>query len=429
VQPLNVPGNKHASHGLRILAVSNYYPPHHGGGYGLQMSWFCEGLAERGHRLHVVTSSPEGNIRGLKKNRVTVDRPLSALRHAVSARHLFTRTLANRKAVRRAIRSVGPDLIFCGGMDDVGFNTYAALLKSGIPTLTWLGDTWLGQAWRDLRRYDAWADFAAGGRRRGLGGIAKRALGAYGRLRGLYDGPRPNQFEPVAALSEFVLNDLRASGAPVPPEVPIIPICLHAAFSKSNEEVIGHSGSRERRLRALFVSRMERPKGPDVAIRALAAAVALGADVRLTFAGLRIEQLQAELELEAKALSVTDRIVWAGTPPLAELVELYRTHDVFLFPSRIVEGLGVVNCEALACGLPIIGTAHSGSAEVIVPGETGFRVKKNDADAIGRHLAELHADRNLLERLSASATQFAGKFLPTPIMDRLEQELMRVASP
>ena len=106
-------------------------------------------------------------------------------------------------------------------------------------------------------------------------------------------------------------------------------------------------------------------------------------------------------------LGIADRINWAGTPPLNELVRLYRSHDVFLFPSRIVEGLGVVNCEAMACGLPVIGTAHSGSAEVILDDRTGYRVPKDDGDAVGRRLVELHADRDRLARLSASATEFS----------------------
>jgi glycosyltransferase involved in cell wall biosynthesis len=172
---------------------------------------------------------------------------------------------------------------------------------------------------------------------------------------------------------------------------------------------------------------MERAKGPDVALRAVAHAVSRGADVRLTFAGLMIEQARCALEAEAKALGIADRVTWAGTPNNEELAALYRAHDVFLFPSRIVEGLGVVNCEAAACGLPIIGTAHSGSAEVIVPGETGFRVESDDAIAMGVHLVRLHADRDLLERLSASATRFARRFLPGPIIDELEAELCRIA--
>src|SRR5262249_36104185 len=126
-------------------------------------------------------------------------------------------------------------------------------------------------------------------------------------------------------------------------------------------------------------------------------------------------------------VGVQDRIHWAGTPELPDLISLYRNHDVFLFPSRIVEGIGVVNCEALACGLPIIGTAHSGSAEVIILNVTGFRVGRDDEASIGCHLAELHADRGLLERLSANTAEAAFRFHPDVVISELESELRNVA--
>jgi glycosyltransferase involved in cell wall biosynthesis len=419
-------GDAEGADPLKILALTAHYPPHHGGGYGLQFQLFCEGLAGRGHDVYVVCSRPDGWIDEGDAALVHVSRALCRVPAAAGAGTLLRRTLHNAGAVRRGIREFGPDVLLCGGMDGVGFNTYRAAIGSGVPALTWLGDTWLGQAWRDLRAYDAWADLAVGGRRPGLRRLVKRAIGAYGRWRGLFDSERPNVFGPVAALSHFVLDDLRHSAAPVPDGAKVIPTCLHSAFLCSPNDVVGHGGVRTRRLRALFVGRMERLKGPDVAVCALAQAVAIGADVRLTFAGLLIDQARPELEAKARALGVADRIIWAGSPCTNELVELYRAHDVFLFPSRVVEGLGVVNCEALACGLPVIGTAHSGSAEVIVPGETGYRVDKDDAAAMGERLAELHADRPLLERFSKSATRFARRYLPDTIVGQLEAELLRV---
>jgi glycosyltransferase involved in cell wall biosynthesis len=136
--------------------------------------------------------------------------------------------------------------------------------------------------------------------------------------------------------------------------------------------------------------------------------------------------MRPQLEELATSLGIADRITWAGTPVLSELIALYRNNDVFLFPSRIVEGLGVVNCEALACGLPIIGTAHSGSAEVIIPGESGFRIEKDDHEAMGRYLAQFHFERNLLDQFSTNAPKTIQRFAPNNVLDILESELYRV---
>jgi glycosyltransferase involved in cell wall biosynthesis len=411
---------------LNVLAVTNLYPPHHGGGYGLQMSLFCDGLAGRGHRVEVLTSRPAGaGAADGGTPAVAVRRELALLPPAAGPAALVRATRANRAAVRRAVRRVRPDVVFCGGMDGVGFNTYHAATAAGVPSLTWLGDTWLAQAWRDLPGFDPYADLARGGRRPGPVRWAKRAVGLAGRAGGLYAGRRPARFTPAAAISSFVAADLgRAAGVPPPPVVPIV---VSGGFYRPDGEPVGRAGGRTPHLRALFVSRVELLKGPDVAVDAVAAAVAAGADVRLTIAGLHLDRMRPELEARAAAAGVADRVAWGGTPAADDRVRLYPAHDVFLFPSRIVEGLGVVNCEALACGLPVIGTADSGAADVIRDGETGFRVPVGDPAAVARHLAALHADLDRLERLSAAATAFARRYHPDVVVGQLERELARAA--
>src|SRR5581483_9144923 len=226
----------------------------------------------------------------------------------------------------------------------------------------------------------------------------------------------------------FVLDDLRTTPAPVQHNAPVVPIMLADGFFGPSGKAIGRLPSSNSTLKALFIGRIEMPKGPDVAIRAVAAAVRSGADITLTIAGLRLGELKPLLEKLAAADGISDRVAWAGTPGLPELLQLYRSHDVFLFPSRIVEGLGVVNCEALACGLPIIGTAHSGSAEVIVDGYSGFRVLKDDAESMARHLVELDRDRGRLARLSANCLVLAERFHPSRVMDLLESEILKQLS-
>ncbi len=413
---------------MNILTVTNYFPPFHGGGYGLQMGWFCDRLAERGHAMTVLTSGSDSRPSTSERSAFPVQRSLSTLdQRNISTRELNARTIRNRNSVKKAIRDLCPDIIFCGGFDGLGFNTYLAAIESDTPSYTWLGDTWLGQAWRDLPRYDAWVGLASGAGNGGLRRAVKRAIGFYGRLRGLSAGHPPRSFGSVGTLSQFVLDDLRSAQAPVSEDARVIGGNLHPAFFRADGEPIGHSGIRTPELRALFVGRMELLKGPDTAIRGVAAAVSNGANIRLTFAGIRIDELRPQLMEMATSLGVSDRITFAGTPELNELISLYRNHDVFLFPSRIVEGLGMVNAEALACGLPIIGTAHSGSAEVILHEKSGYRIDKEDFEGMGQYLARLHSDRNLLQQLSDNAPEYARRFAPDKVIDALESELYKAA--
>jgi glycosyltransferase involved in cell wall biosynthesis len=100
---------------------------------------------------------------------------------------------------------------------------------------------------------------------------------------------------------------------------------------------------------------------------------------------------------------------------------------VFLFPSRIIEGFGMVNAEAMACGLPILGTGIGGSAEVMLDGETGFRFAPGDHQELGRRLVQLAEDRSLLEQLSAGALRAVLPFEYGRVLDRVEALLASVA--
>jgi L-malate glycosyltransferase len=71
----------------------------------------------------------------------------------------------------------------------------------------------------------------------------------------------------------------------------------------------------------------------------------------------------------AEELGVTDRVLFLGKH--ASVDELLACADLFLLPSRN-ESFGLAALEALACGVPVVGTDLGGMPEVVVHGETGF---------------------------------------------------------
>lgn len=404
---------------MKILCLASCYPPDHPGGYGLVARGFCEGLAARGHDMKVLTRRGSAGDGGP----VPVQRTLMPVERGLKLTDMVRNSMRNVKCVNQYISQYKPEMILSCGSDGFGYNTYHAAMNAGVPGLTYLGDTWLTQAWRSLPGYDPLVDVASGGRKPGAGRAVKKLMGRWLKARGLLVAERPERLGPLAVISRFVLDDLRAAGAPVPAEVPILHVPLNRAFFTEQGLPLGHGGRRGPGFRALFVSRVEPLKGPDVAVAAVAQAVQRGLDARLTIAGFAADAMRQELHDQARALGIADRIDFAGTPPLVELIELYRGHDVFLFPSRIVEGLGMVNCEAQACGLPIIGTADSGAAEVIINGDTGFRVPVNDPTAMAARMLELAESPERWQRMSAMALQSACRFHPDGVLDRLERVL------
>lgn len=90
------------------------------------------------------------------------------------------------------------------------------------------------------------------------------------------------------------------------------------------------------------------------------------------------------------------------------LAERYRQSDVFVFPT-LLEGMGLVVLEAMACGLPAIVTAR-GPDDLVRDGVDGFVVPVRDPDAITACLERLYRDPELRLYMSRNAAARAREF-------------------
>jgi len=87
------------------------------------------------------------------------------------------------------------------------------------------------------------------------------------------------------------------------------------------------------------------------------------------------------LEEKARALGVADKVIFAGYVEEAEKADHYRLADVYVMPSR-GEGFGIVFLEALACGVPAIGSKLDGSREALADGRLGLLVDPTNPEEI-----------------------------------------------
>ncbi len=106
---------------------------------------------------------------------------------------------------------------------------------------------------------------------------------------------------------------------------------------------------------------------------------------------------------------LSERIKLVGVLSEAELEPLYDEADMFVLPSRY-EGFGMVYAEALARGLPVIGT-DEGAIPEVVPPEAGILVPKDCANSLAVAVRQLVIDRAARLKLSEGAWS-AGQNLP-----------------
>ena len=179
---------------------------------------------------------------------------------------------------------------------------------------------------------------------------------------------------------------------------------------------------------ALLVGRLVEKKGFEFAIRALAR-LETDSPVRLRIVG--DGPLRAELEALAGELGVAERVAFLGWRTNDEVAREMRAAELLLVPSVTaadgdIEGMPVVALEAMATGLPVIGSAHSGIPEVVADGRTGFVVAERDSAGIARALEELCNPALRRTLGSAGRQRVEGPFARSALTERWVSLLRKV---
>lgn len=126
-------------------------------------------------------------------------------------------------------------------------------------------------------------------------------------------------------------------------------------------------------------------KGVDVTIRALPQIFKAFPDVKYLVIGRGDDR--PRLEALAEELGVSDRVIFAGFVPTAELPDHYRVADAYIMPSQ--EGFGIVYLEAMACGKPVLSGDADGSADPLQDGALGWQVPHRDPEAVAHGCIEI----------------------------------------
>jgi glycosyltransferase involved in cell wall biosynthesis len=151
-------------------------------------------------------------------------------------------------------------------------------------------------------------------------------------------------------------------------------------------------------------------KGYDVLISALASLRDLR--WRLTIVGDRTRDVETATRLESAVARclLKERITFTGAVSTERLEELYAGADLFVLASRF-EGYGMAFAEALAHGLPIVGTT-AGAIVDTVPANAGILVEPDDVPALSGTLRRLIIDP-ALRNVLATGARSAAAALPT----------------
>jgi len=350
---------------VRILLVNwNDRQNPQAGGAEIHLHEIFGRLAHDGHHIDLITSGWPGAAPEVDLDNMRV--------HRVGGRHSFA--LRARSAVRRAVRRTGTpgyDVV----VEDIN------KLPLYLPNLTSLpfcavvphlfGTTAFAEA--------SWPVAAAVW-------VAERGI------------PRAYRRAAFHVISNSTRDDLVTRGVAAE-RIEVIYPGIDAAWYSPDSHV-----PRADRPTFLYVGRLKRYKGVDIALRALALARAQGVEAELEIAGTGDDR--PRLEALARRLGLEPAVRFLGYVSEEEKRRRLRTAWAVVFPSP-KEGWGISNVEAAACGTAALASDSPGLRETVRNGETGYLVPHGDAHALAERMTVLARDSGVVERLGAAARAFA----------------------
>lgn len=408
---------------MRILVVSNYYPPHFIGGYELGCHEAVLSLRARGHDVAVLSSTykldgpqDDGTVfRWLELTGPTQD----AHSYGEHGRKLLRVEAVNQKAFRRLCRRFKPDVVYFWSM--VGLSLSLAFLaeKRRLPFCFFVSDHWFAHwetdlwcallRWRPANPHSRllWATVRGGMRARGL-------LLPTGK----FDRPH------VQFCSQMLKDGALEAGQPVEggrvihwgTNVPLAPLTPGTVPPR----------------RLLYVGQIMAHKGVHTAIEAVHLLARQGhADVTLTLAGGSVDpEYVARVKQQAADAGLGDCCRFVGGMPRAELLALYGDHDILVFPSCWEEPFAITPLEAMASGLAVVGTTTGGSREIFQEGVNALTFPKEDAAACARQVKRLLDDQQLFDRIRGRGQQtIQQNFSFETMVDKIEAALQEAVAP
>lgn len=411
---------------MKILFISNYYPPHEVGGYEQLCHDVAERLEQRGHQTFVLTSDRENKDTGFASktsniHRVLVVQPDYTRRLNASLQFFFTRPWAdrhNRKWLRQITDHVQPDVIFIWNMQ--GLTRRLALDAESIPGVAvayWLA----GYSPAEPDEY--WNYWSIQPRLRSHLGILKAGLRhvAFDMMRREGQPARPTMSH-VAVVSRFMREKGIVEGT-LPEHTRVIYNGVEV------EEFLRPVQTRNQvTLRLLQAGRVSDDKGVHTAVEAVGYIVREQGlcDVHLTVAGTGRADYLARLHEIVQRFDLDRHVTMIDWLPRERMPELMAKCHVLLLPTITEEPFARVVLEAMASGLAVVAADTGGTSEIVQHEKTGLLFSANDSRGLATQLLRVAQDDGLRQQLATNGQQIVReRFDLERMVDQLEVFLER----
>jgi glycogen synthase len=386
---------------MRILFLSNFFPPARPGGYTQWCHEVAERLGERGHTIGVLTSRHERAKAPASEQNIYRLLHLEGDLAYYQPLHFFTRWKKQHREnlvfLEHTVKDFAPDLIFVWGMWALS-KALPALAEQLMPgrVVYYLSDYWSSALdmhttyWQSPAQH--WPMQVT---KRVLSKVAMSMLAKEGQSDDL-------KLEQVICVSARVRDLLVEAGLPI----------QHARIIHGGTDIERFLDVRKRdylsgHLKLLYAGQLVRHKGVHTAIEAMARLVNKRRinQITLTLVGSGHPDYEAFLRDLVETEHLDDFVTFHKPVSKDKMPAVFQQFDVLIFPSTYEEPLARVTQEAMAAGLVVVGTTTGGTKELLRDGETGLTFAPEDADGLAEQVTRLIIDPDLCCRLAQAGRQ------------------------
>jgi glycogen synthase len=413
---------------MRILFLSNYYPPYSRGGYELWCQEVAEALTHQGHQVRVLTTKSGNNHAQSNDHNPWVERKLwpevessltqTALRLLKDRLRLESENL---QQLHKLVVEFQPEVALIWGMWNLP-RSLVALLERLIPgqVAYYICDYWLTLPNAYIQRWQAPAS-------RSVTQLPKRLLGKYFLAELAKETPIQLAIEHPICVSRAVRDILVKAGIQVSQAQVIYGGVKPEQFLSLDDKRGEHSN---KRLKLLYMGRLEPEKGVHTAINAIAHLAKEGiSSLTLDIYGQGDRLYEAGLRTFVHKNNLDHMIVFHGTISHQQVPQVLGKHNVLIFPSEWQEPFARTVLEAMAAGLVVVGTTTGGTGEILVENKTGLTFPTGNAEQLAFQIRRLISDPGMQHTLAAAGQSCVlQNFNFSQMVAQIEVALLELAS-
>jgi glycosyltransferase involved in cell wall biosynthesis len=410
---------------MRLLFLSNLYPPLEIGGYEQWCHEVALRLRRRGHTVHVLTG--RHGLNGTPPPEEDVSRTLylqADVNHYHPSDFFLRRAYhehSNQQELRRAIGQLDPDLMVVWGMWD---------LSRSLP---FWAEQWMpGRVAYYISSYwpsdvDIHQEYWRLPARRPTIELLKKPLRRLALSQLRREGYPPKlRFEHAVCCSQYVRDTLVQAN-----KLPAGAAVLFGGIDP--EPFLQGTGTNDKienaPLRLLYFGSLLPHKGVHTILEALGLLRQRGlADrIALTILGNGHPAYEVKLQALATRLRIDESVHFAGRVSRDEIPFRLRGFDIFLFTSIWPEPMARTVMEAMAAGKLVIGSEVGGQMEMLTNGENSLTFQAEDAEALASHIECVLDEPGLRFRLArAGQAMVLKRFTLQRMVDDIEAWLTSI---